>query len=71
MSDPELLHFNYTVTGISSTEIDIKFTWDNPFEISQNNPAERLEIVVNMDKFTDNDGLSLSKDVYLACWIPR
>ena len=34
MSDPDLLHFNYTLTEIDSREITIKFKWDHPLELS-------------------------------------
>ena len=71
MSDPDLLRFNYTLTDIDSREITIKFKWEHPLELSQNDPPERMRLVLNMEKYVDEDGLSLERDLRLTCYVPR
>ena len=72
-TDPDLLHFNQTITAISPTELSLKFRWEHPFAISQTDadPPERLEIVLNVEKYVDGDGLSLPRNFTISSFVPR
>ena len=47
-TDPELLGFTYNITSWTSTRINFKFIFDNPFEISQSEPVETVRVKLNM-----------------------
>ena len=34
MTDPDMLKFNFTIAELTTKEINIKFNWDNPLDIS-------------------------------------
>jgi len=70
-TDPEVLGFTYNITSWTPTQIDFKFNWDSPLEISQSDPPERIQVTLTMDQFTDSDGLSLPRQETLVKFIPR
>lgn len=56
---------------MSGTEILFKLHFNNPLEISQNAESEKIKIIVNLDKYTDKDGLSLPRNLTLTAYMPR
>ena len=71
MTDPSVLGFSYNITGTSGTEIDIKFTFDKPLEISQQQDPERVNVTMNMEKFTRPDGKDMAGYAMMTSFIPR
>ena len=66
------MHFEYTVTYVSSTGINFKLKFDNPFEISQQSDPEKIMFVMDMKGVTDSDGLKFTdKRNSVQAWIPR
>ena len=70
-SDPSVLGFTYNITGMSGTEIDFKFTFDKPLAISQELEPERVNITLNMERFTHPDGLEMAGYAIMTSFVPR
>lgn len=58
MTEPEVLGFEYTISKVELTELELTFKFDNPFEISQYEPPERLRLFLYDDLSDDEDGVS-------------
>ena len=71
MTGPEVLKSDYTIVELSSTVIKIKFTFEDPLEVSQNDPTERVKVTLTMEKYVDQDGLSLEPGTELTKFVPR
>ena len=71
MTDPDVLKFNFTIIELTSEEINIKFNWVNPLDISQNEPPERVKVTANLAYYVDLNGLALEKDPELITFVPR
>ena len=69
--DQAQLVLNFTVTSLESTRICFKLAFENALQISQGPKPERLLVTLNMEKFTDADGLSLDRNLELTAFIPR
>ena len=71
-NDIDLLRFTYLITEISETQIKIKFTYENIMEPGQFGPPfDRIKMTLNIEKYTDADGLSVGRDLQLTAWMPR
>ena len=71
-NDIDLLRFTYLITEISETQIKIKFTYENRMEPGQFGPPfDRIKMTLNIEKYTDTDGLSVGRDLQLTAWMPR
>ena len=70
-SHVELLDFSFSIESISPTEIVFQMEYADPLEVSQWEEPEVLEIVINMEKYTDPDGLSLARNLTLHTFNPR
>ena len=71
-NDIDLLRFTYLITEISETQIKIKFTYENRMEPGQFGPPfDRIKMTLNIEKYTDADGLSVGRDLQLTAWMPR
>ena len=71
-NDIDLLRFTYLITEISETQIKIKFTYENRMEPGQFGPPfDRIKMTLNIEKYTDTDGLSVGRDLELTAWMPR
>ena len=71
-NDIDLLRFTYLITEISETQIKIKFTYENRMEPGQFGPPfDRIKMTLNIEKYTDTDGLSVGRNLELTAWMPR
>lgn len=63
--------FDFNITSFTSTEIEIKFDFEHPYEISQTQSPEHIFVTLNVENFTDSDGLALYRNYNLTSYIPR
>jgi len=70
-TDPALLGFNFNITSTEQTAIEIKFTFDNPLEISQLSDPEKVKVALNLESFKHPDDIKMQGYVFLTSFIPR
>ena len=46
MTDPQVCGFDFTMTFLNPLTLDFELNFENPFEISQNNPPERVKLTI-------------------------
>ena len=71
MTDPALLGFNFNVTSTTESEINVKFNFDNPTDISQELKPECVIVTINMEKLTRLDGEEMAGYASMTSFIPR
>ena len=69
--EEDKLGYDFNITALAPTEIDVKFTFDNPLAFSQGEIAESLFVTINMESYTDNDGLSIGRNYNMTTFVTR
>lgn len=70
-NDESMLGYDFNITALEPTEIEVTFTFENPIAISQGHAADSLFVTINMEQYTDPDGLSIGRDYNMTSLITR
>ena len=70
-NDESMLGFDFNITALEPTEIDVQFTFENPVAVSQGHVPDSVLVTINMEKYTDPDGLSIGRDYNMTSLITR
>ena len=70
-NDLDMLGFDFNITTIAPTEIDVKFTFENPIAFSQGEIADSLFVTINMEEYKDPDGLSIGRNYNMTTLMTR
>ena len=55
--DEDMLGYDFNITAIEPTMIDVQFTFENPIALSQGPAPDSFLVTINMEEYTDPDGL--------------
>ena len=70
-TDISKLNFRAEVESYTSSQINVKFRFDDPLQISQNRDPERIKVVLNMSNFTNSRDEEIIGLLNMTSFIPR